>query len=389
MAPGVVYQPLLNSHDRLARIPLGQWRDALCTRLHQAVAGPEPDFEAIAGVLNQLALVDAYQGRGAAAERLCVLQVDFWKNASAAPGREALLGFVIQPWINLVRLERWETRMDNSSTLYREFAPARRTSQGRLQERFAIGLSLHQLIELSADPDIQGVLDNVYWREYARLLLQTGRHEALQAHLQQGLKAETGGYVRLALLEILLLYQAKIGKHAHALDLLRTLRIDDASQYWLHFKAMEMYLHMTSGRSDGGGLAGAILDAARTRYSNPDAYSANLLLDVARVFALTNQPDAELGMLDSAIQLAHGIGDEVVQAEAACRRAELCDGGTEQLQQRFGGTRYALVRRRLGLAALPEAPDESRVMEAVSHLSRLDYASCRAALDVARSRTVH
>jgi hypothetical protein len=367
--------PLIQLQDRLVRKPIAPWRASLVRQLGEAIGSPDIAFDHIAPLLNQLALLEAYQGNTARALEACAAQIRFWQRLARSPGNEHRLGNVVQPWINIVRLERWNQKLDSSIALYRELAPARRSTLATLQRRYGIALTFDELVQLDPQADVRAVLDVVYWREYGHLLLNAGANDALERHLEAGL-GQVAGALLVFLFETLLAYQASRGHHASALALLHRNRLAQRGLYRLPFAALAMFLAWRAESSEFAGLAETVFDAAVSgEHNERDGRGMLLLVDIARLFEWFGLQRQELELLQLACDIALEVDDEVLQFEVMRRLATLDPNRTGDLRQRFGASSYALIRKHLGLG--PQAPGAGPdVVQALQYLAELDFASC-------------
>lgn len=384
------YEPLIGASDKLIRSPIPPWRASLIASLAAAIREREINFEGVAVALNRLTLLEAHQGKHANALALCDGQIAFWrgvaedKTGAGTGARKRYLAYAIQPWINIVRLERWKnTVVDGPVSLYRELAPEQRAVHGSLQLRHGIELSLGELCDVNHDVDYAALVNNVYWRENARALLQSGCTEQLQSLLERGLSLPLSGFIRLALVEILILHQARCGSHARAARLLAKMEIAQASPYWLHFKVLEMYLAVKSAAGNAALLTGEVVQAIRAGgHVQRNAYGLNLLFDITKVFRDLECGNEERDLLELAERIAVDLNDEVIQFEAGDRLAALTVQPREALRQKFQHSSYALIRKRLGMAHAPASDRSSeRLLQAVDRLARQDYAACIELLD--------
>lgn len=383
------YEPLICASDKLIRSPIPPWRASLIASLAAAIRERETNFAGIAVALNQLALLEAYQGNHANALALCDGQIAFWRRvagnkAEAETGaRKRYLAYAIQPLINIVRLERWKNTVDGPVSLYRELAPEQRVAQGWLQLRHGIDLSLGDLCNINHDDDYTTLVNNVYWREYARLLLQAGCTEQLQSLLERGLSLPLSRFIRLALMEILILHQAGCGWYASAARLLAKMEIAQASPYWLHFKVLEMYLAVKSAAGNAVLLIGEVMQAIRTGVHAPhNAYGLNLLFDITKVFRDLECDNEECELLELVERIAVDLNDEMVQFEAGDRLAALTGQPRTALRQKFQHSSYALIRKRLGMAHAAALDRSSETLvQAVNELARENYVGCLELLD--------
>ena len=386
------YEPLICGTDRLARRPIRPWRAAMLAALRGALrpAGGGPDFGGVAVALNQLALLEAYEGTPAQALALCRSQIALWQRLSARDAGDGaarrLLGGVIQPLINVVRLERWTAGEAGPVSLYAELAPARRGAPGLLLARQGIALGFEALCALDPRGDYAALLDNVYWREYGRYLLQAGRDDDLQALLAEGLSQPRSAFVQLALVEILLLQQARSGKHGSAMRLLGKLGLAPGSLLWLHFRVCAMFLAVRRGDPAAQVLQDEVMEAVRRGQGiRDDAWGLNLLADIGKVFRVLGCAAEETELLRLALPLALRLGDEMVHFDALERLAQLEGTPRAGLHRQFGQSGYAAIRKRLGLAPAAACPDPNSgiAVAAAAQLALGDERACLALLDAA------
>jgi hypothetical protein len=374
-----VYQPLISPSDRLVRQPITPWRMAMVRMLREGISKKELDYNQIGSALNRLALLEAYQGHTGRALMACDAQIRFWQRSAEEPGHAHLLPNIVQPWINILRLERWNNRLDSSISLYRELAPDRRAAPAAFQQRFGIPLTFDALDGISPGR-VSYLLDMVYWREYGNLLFSAGADVELRQHLQAGI-GHSQYFVRAALLEMLLVRQADSGNHAGTLALLRRIRRPDTGAYWLHFKTLEMYLALRTGADDAEVLLQAVLDAAlSSEHIERDGAGLALLFDIAKLFARLGMHEQEEMLLQRAYRMAQELNDEVVLFEVMDRLAVLGHDLGCDVRERFAASSYALIRKRLGQA--PRAADTGPdVVQALRALAELDFDTCMLFLD--------
>ncbi|MFL5385176.1 MAG: hypothetical protein ACJ8GN_21875 [Longimicrobiaceae bacterium] len=99
---------LLLPQDRVPRAPLGTWASRLVGELEagrRALRQPRRVAGLVAGIANNAALMAAYVGSRATAERLCKRQMTWQRRLARRSGDPAITAHAIQPWINLGRLE--------------------------------------------------------------------------------------------------------------------------------------------------------------------------------------------------------------------------------------------------------------------------------------------
>ena len=379
------YPPLIRSFsERLVRLPLGAWESSLAEVLRATLMQSPVQWDAVTGILNVLAVIAAYRGHNDAALGFCEAQIGLSKALSAEPGHAHRLAAVIQPWVNTIRLERWQKKVDSAIPLYRELAPQQRGMMGTLNARYGIGASLDALLRMDESGVYRIVLDNVYWIEYTRWLLATGQTLELQAQLQAGLNSKLSSYAHAGLLEVLLMYQVQIGAHGKARELLARLGRLHSDRNRLPFAVLELYLGYSCGEGWEPALAAVCGLTRSARYIQHDKFGLSLLCDIALVLRnFGAPPDAELGLLEQAYPLALAIDDEVSLYDVSARLLELDRLPSGGLPDRFRRSGYALVRKGLGLAPLPAVSGQaSGTLLAAQRLSRLDIDGCLHALRI-------
>lgn len=376
------YRPLIGSAEIVIRAPLPQLRRDAMAWLQRS-ARHDADAGQLAQCLNILSLLEVYRGRSAQAARLCQAQISLFRALAGRAGQPQPLVYAIQPWINLMRLQRWQNQADSSQALYRELGPRQRRQPGRFNRQNGIAPTLQQLCELGHDFSYAGLIDQVYWREYPRLLLSSGEHGVLQQLLAEGLNGALAPGLRPGLIEILLAHQAALGKFGPALALLERMRVPDGGRYVLHFAVLRMYLAAQAGAAPAARLADdtAARFLAEDQLSR-DAYGLHLLSNSIPVFRALGQHGHERALLRLACGLAEQVGDEVLQCEAMQRLSGLGELPRAALRERFGASEYSVVRRQLGLPVAEPAPDDdsARLQRAAAHLAALDFGACAAAL---------
>lgn len=378
-------QPLIIPADRIVRQPVARWQQNLCRNLVSTLSAADGDMGEIAPSMNQLALLEAYQGNNANALQLCEAQIHFWKNFAQQHSNPKQVCLAVQPWINLIRLDRWQNRVDRSTSLYTELAPQARDAQNSLSIHFGLDFSFNQLCQLDPANLQVRLIDNIYWMEYGRQLLACDDHGTLQAHIQDGLKQPLSRFLKLVLLELLFMYQYKLGKFEKALALLDKLEIDRHSSFWLPLKVLEMALHLRLGSAHAPALLEQVMQAIESgRYFKKDGQSLYLLFELCRVcknFGLSQQ---EPVLLDMTRELATALNDEVILFEVMHRQAQLQLLDAEQVRQRFSHSLYGVVQKKLGTAT-QQPPQQARrcanIVSATRHMAELDFGACIAILN--------
>ncbi|SFL75895.1 hypothetical protein [Rugamonas rubra] len=373
------YQPLIVPADRLIRAPLSGWRRKVLQDLLPAVRARAVDE--LPQQLNLLALQEAYRGNLDAARQLCDAQIRFWQ-AQAAAGQPQQLLNVIQPWINLIRLERWQERTGEAAALYQQLAPQRAHEQGELQRRYGIGATLAELCAMDRLGNAAVTLQNAYWQEYPRLLLKCGMHQELNYLLQDAQALPLGPYLKAAQLEMQLSYQSKIGLHRNSLAALEKMMLGPHSPYWLQFKVLEVYLAFQAEMVNAPARAEHLFQALTSgRTLNCQAQDLYFLAHAAQVFRQLHLGGHEIGCLDMVEAMAAKLGDEVFQCHARQRLAELGQMPHEQVLDEFQHSAYVQVRSSLGLRPDDDAAGRAAgLLRAVEQLAALDYDGCARAL---------
>ena len=373
------WMPLEAAREWILRRDIAAWWDDLHLGLQQALAAHDTRRSTLCPLFNQFALLATWQGEQEAAARICQLQIDFWQRLAVHKDEPALLGAVLQPWINLARLARWRQQLDASQSLYFELAPQQRTQQGSLAQRHGVPYTLQQICEF--DPAMRGLLDAVYWCEYGRLLLQTGQGAALGAHLQAGLNLRELGSLRLQLLELLILQQARQGKGTQALDILQRLRLPQADlSSRLVFTVWRIAL-----QKDEDGAQALLAQFADANQFVCEGGNLNLLSGVVQVWRGLGWQAEEAATLQQLQRWSSALGDQMVSFEVTRRYQELGQVSAEEVSQRFADSRYRVIRQHLQLGPLPaEAGAQvQQMVQVLEALAQLDWAMAQDLLPAA------
>ncbi|PRC92796.1 hypothetical protein [Solimicrobium silvestre] len=379
MNANAFYRPIISAPDRLIRAPLLEWKRTCSGSLANIIRKNDMDVEKIAVDLNCLALLETYQGHYDFSLRLCTAQIRFWKKFANQPGHSQDLSKVIQPWINIIRLERWQNKWENASALYRELKQENHTVPGTLNQRYDIECNLKQLCELDQKFDYVNLLNVVYWREYANLLLQSNALDELQQFLGAGFAANINGSLKVSLLEILLSYLTKIGSYENALSILKKIKAGQSGEFWLHFKILEMFLSERTNQANASLLIMQTYQAAISeKYIQRNSYGLNLLHSISHVFKELDIVDLEIDLLNKTAKIAEELGDEVTLFEVMSRLADLHEIPQKIVFDKFAHSSYALIRGRLGLplSSTAELEESRQLVLAVEAFAQLDYVSC-------------
>jgi hypothetical protein len=373
------YQPLISANDRIVKMPIAGWGKALRHSLKNAILERDTMIGEVAPCLNQLALLEAYQSNNANALALCNAQINFWRNLFVKSGDRFYLSSAIQPWINIARLNRWQNKIDNSASIYQELSLENRSELGGLSQFLQVDFSLADLCRFDNKEDAINLIDNVYWNEYGRLLLNSDRYTDLQLHIQVGLGLNTSFFIKSALFEILFLYQLKIGKPDRVLHFLNELNFQKDHPYWLQFKVLEMALHVQFHREDAQSLITEACQAVRSEnHVMHDARGAQFIFDISKVFRHLGRLEIEIELLQFALSIAQKADDEVLLFEVMERLSVLEQLSPTELLARFCDSSYAIIRKRLNLGALPNSVCASSpyIVQAANLLAELDFEGC-------------
>lgn len=374
-----VYQPLIIPSDRIIRAPITPWQQQLLRDLGTCLQPGRADIAQLAPQLNQLALTAAYESQNELAHQLCDAQIRFWQHWAHQHHDDTVLAFAVQPWINIIRLDRWQNRVETTGSLYQELAPQNRTLDHTLGQQYQIDFSLDALCQLAPEKINHRILDNIFWHEYGKQLLDSGQYSSLQAHLQTGLVHCKDLWGRANLLELMLIYQHRIGNDAVALATLARMRWADHAPFRLPFQMLELYLKYQTGAADVDALSGMVADAIAGQTFRANGFGLYSLHALAEVFRLIDQPERELPLLVQAEQLAEQTDDEVLRFEIRTRRAELGDYSRSEAQQPFADSRYTVIRKKLQVPPIPanDAPLTQLISDVARQLASFDLDGCR------------
>lgn len=373
-------RPLIVPSDPLTRKPIVPWRARLAQALREELGKSALDAPRVVVVLNQLALLEAYRGNIEAALTVCDAQIRFWQAHATLPGQSRHLAAVVQPWINIVRLERWGGNVERSMALYRELGPSHRRSRVGLQQRYGIDLSFDELDRLDGSEGLARTLDVTYWREYGNLLFDRGEQAALRLHLQDGMRHDNE-FLRVTSLELLLVDQVNRGHHAAAEAALQRMPLTPAMTHWLPFKTLQMVVAVRNAHAGQAVLVQQVVDGALALAGGDcDERGLILAIAVARVFERLGMRAEETALLQAARTPAQHMDDEVASFEILKRLCALGQEHADALYARFSTSSYAAVRNSLGLGPAHEdgGPDIPGALQA---LAACDVDGCLARLD--------
>ncbi|MDW5416186.1 hypothetical protein R6242_06320 [Iodobacter sp. CM08] len=370
--PQFFYPPLLVSSDRLVRHPLNEWSSRLLSSFYKSIH----NVDVVLPIMNQLALIETCRGNYGGAFEICVAQINFLKNLSKKNKSTQYLPAIIQPWINIARMDRWQNKEINSTEIYKSMSPDNRFKFCELNSRYGIEFSLGELCNLGENNSFVAVVNNVYWTEYARFLLRSNSHNLLQKHLQSGISSNYGAFIKISLIEVLILYQVKIDNFDSALKLLINIFGNCSEKYLLHFKVLELFVSEKSGRDYDKGVIDEIM--LYVSLVERDSYGLNLISEISRVFKIIGLKDVEIELLSISKEIAEEINDEIILFYVMERLVEIGLCNYELFVSKFEKSSYSVIRKKLKLGNLPliEVNRSIRIVDAVNYLAVLDYENC-------------
>lgn len=167
---------LLLPQDRIPRLPLSTWAEQLSwdfahnlrrLRMVRDLCG------AVAANANNTALVATHQGAASVARTLCEHQLRWQHRMSRRSRDNAVAARMVQPWVNLARLDamsgNWEVALTRLAALraYR--------STGRIELGTRSVPECGWQVVAATRPDFEDSLDCVYVIDSLKVLLLTGR----------------------------------------------------------------------------------------------------------------------------------------------------------------------------------------------------------------------
>lgn len=362
------YQPLL-VNDPILRQPILHWQQNLLNSLDSAFKAGNTE---IAVELNQLALIEAYQGNDSAALNLCQLQIKYWQNIAARQGDRYLIN-CIQPWINTFRLQRWKQDKQAALFSYQQLAPDLQKNRNSLNSDFGVQLSLAELLTLNPDSGWRNMLETIYWSEFSQLLANNGDKAHFARHVQDGLASPVRFSVKMRLLELWFKVLIENKEFSYALSALHRMKLT-SGPYQLVFRLLEMVLLFNLQWSDTQRLAEQL---CQELMSKPADYTdIRHLYFVAAAFGIFRQLDnkgAKLRLCRYLLDQANQLNDEVLAVEA---KLELVSEGQldySQVASQYKDSAYSLVRRKLGLAELNRTKRSAKIIHCVTAISELKF----------------
>ena len=104
----VCYSSLLHPDMRIQRLPLDSWAQSELLKLpaYQCQADIVTHLDQLVASLNCIPLLLLFYGDVVGAQFVCQKTILFFAQLAERLGKNSLLGYVVQPWINLGRLDR-------------------------------------------------------------------------------------------------------------------------------------------------------------------------------------------------------------------------------------------------------------------------------------------
>lgn len=329
----------------------------------------------ISGYLNQLALIEATQGNDEIARQLCEAQILFWKNFVAKNGNKTLLAETVQPWINLARLSRWQSKFEQASSFYSALAPWQRSQPCSLNERYGVEPSLAELCAIDDQQSITKLLDSIFWSEYGRQLLDHGSQDDFLKHVQTGLQLPLNGGIKAALLELSLIRQARLGKYSAATLEKLIDRAQDTLGSAFEMLRLQIAYHCQYGNRE------TLLEQMWSAISSENFFKPNASglaqIDAYRkIFQSLHLAKQELQLLEQQVKLATTLDDEPFLFAAKLRQAELNgESALVELRTRFANSGYVTIRKTLGLGKVCDSTSDV-ILKAIQNLAQLQLNHC-------------
>lgn len=374
------YQPLIATGEKIIRKPILAWQTELLSALVKKVSERDLESFECAVIFNQLALIEAFQGNNASALAICEAQIEYWRNLAESRKRKTLLPPAIQPWINIIRLERWRQCHASSASLYRELAPESRCSRNSLCERYGVGTTLSELIALSEDGqwgNVENVIDYVFWIEYTSLLLVTEDMSKFAAHLKDGLSGDLRGTLKIRLLELWFKSLMMKGSYSYALSSLRRMNLTKNGRFSFNFGVLELVLLVNMCEPS----ADTIINDLYARVTSGgvisnDSQGLYLLMELTKLYQQFGAREQKITLYKMLSERAVQLDDEVLSFEARLALSELGQYDPIRLQSEFATSRYGIIRSRLGLSKDSDQKRAELIKDGAKQLARLDCERC-------------
>jgi len=168
-----VYNVLFFPEDRIIKKPISDWVEELTIKAEQTRKKDDTITEAgtIAEILNQSALIYFSLGQYEAAKEICYLQINYFININKKAPNLHLLKYVMQPWVNLCRLDRAAGNINDLLKKLYQVANARQLLHAlRSDPEFYSVLLLSRLLE-----PVKAYLKFNRYHELLRLLKNISR----------------------------------------------------------------------------------------------------------------------------------------------------------------------------------------------------------------------
>lgn len=172
-------------------------------------------LENFAVALNQLALILMHVNQPARAEKLCLDAIIFYEKLSQTPGKEELILHVLQPFINLVRIQRITRKYET----FQKWLPALNTKASETDwlNSFSLAPIIKQAVALTPDfPTYKNLLELNFLIESVKYALSVKDYMAIVFHYEKNFSAgETDFFSNYAAEAACLAYQL-LGKFDRA-----------------------------------------------------------------------------------------------------------------------------------------------------------------------------
>jgi hypothetical protein len=180
-APRLIIDELLTPHERPLRLPLPRWAREVWGRLEEALAWeaarPGGGCQQMVRCFNESALIELLYGRKEPAQQLCLAALRWVPAISAQSRQPALLRFIVQPFVNLSRLDRmagrWEVALEKLDAV-------RRLSLGQPVTLNGIVITRSHVEAFSAsDPEFLSSLESMYLIDALKTALRAGQYDRI------------------------------------------------------------------------------------------------------------------------------------------------------------------------------------------------------------------
>lgn len=304
----------------------------------------------VTGVTNNAALLAAYFGAEPVAWTLCERVVQ-WQHRLSRRSRDARVGVhVMQPWVNLGRLEalsgRWRASLDRFARLmeYRE------SGQLRLGAVRVNGMGWN--VVAASRQEFEDVLENLYVIDTLKALLLNRRYVEVE-EFAAGYSSDCRAMIARRLDEALIVATSHLGRFDRARSVADSAARQTDGWNRAVFKLRQAEVFAASGDTEGAtSLLRRIVDVVR-QVSPQRKKELSLLYVNMRLAASC----AEVGLERASITVAREVnesaraaGDEVFQIEslrilAATAPADERSRWEEELARAEATTEYARYRR--------------------------------------------